>query len=73
MGLVDSGVLIAAEREVKPVSELLARLEHAHGQTEIVLSAITSLILKHLPVPNTTNCERQANGAGDKPLVPDRA
>ena len=48
MGLVlDSGVLIAAEREAKPVSELLARLEHPHGQTEIVLSSITVVELEH--------------------------
>jgi len=34
MGLVlDSGVLIAAERGAKPVSELLATLEHDHGET----------------------------------------
>ncbi len=48
MGLVlDSGVLIAAEREAKPVSELLATLEHAHGETEIVLSSITVVELEH--------------------------
>jgi len=41
MGLVlDSGVLIAAERDAKPVSELLATLEQEHGETEIVLSSI---------------------------------
>lgn len=48
MGLVlDSGVLIAAERDASPVSELLARLEHEHGETEIVLSAITVVELEH--------------------------
>ncbi|MBI3208793.1 MAG: PIN domain-containing protein [Candidatus Solibacter usitatus] len=48
MGLVlDSGVLIAAERGAKPVSELLAILEHAHGETEIVLSSITVIELEH--------------------------
>ena len=48
MGLVlDSGVLIAAERDASPVSELLARLEHEHGETEIVVSAITVLELEH--------------------------
>lgn len=48
MGLVlDSGVLIAAERDAKPVSELLATLEHEHGETEIVLSAITVIELEH--------------------------
>jgi tRNA(fMet)-specific endonuclease VapC len=48
MGLVlDSGVLIAAERGAKPVSELLARLEQVHGETEIVLSSITVIELEH--------------------------
>ena len=40
MGLVlDSGVLIAAERVAKPLTDLLATLEHEHGETEIVLSS----------------------------------
>jgi tRNA(fMet)-specific endonuclease VapC len=48
MGLVlDSGVLIAAERNVKPVSDLLATLEREHGETEIVLSSMTVIELEH--------------------------
>jgi predicted nucleic acid-binding protein len=48
MGLVlDSGVLIAAEREAQPVSELLAALEREHGETEIVLSSIGVIELEH--------------------------
>ena len=48
MGLVlDSGVLIAGEREAKPLSNLLLMLEHEHGETEIVLSAITVIELEH--------------------------
>ena len=48
MGLVlDSGVLIAAERDARPVSALLATLEHEHGETEIVLSSITVVELEH--------------------------
>jgi tRNA(fMet)-specific endonuclease VapC len=48
MGLVlDSGLLIAAERDAKPVSELLAALEQEHGETEIVLSSITVIELEH--------------------------
>jgi predicted nucleic acid-binding protein len=48
MGLViDSGVLIAAERDASSVSELLARLEQECGETEIVLSAITVIELEH--------------------------
>jgi hypothetical protein len=38
MGLVlDSGVLIAAERDARPVSELLAKLERELGEAEIAL------------------------------------
>jgi tRNA(fMet)-specific endonuclease VapC len=48
MGLVlDSGLLIDAERDAKPVSELLATLEREHGETDIVLSAITVIELAH--------------------------
>jgi tRNA(fMet)-specific endonuclease VapC len=48
MGLVlDSGVLIAAERNARPVSEMLAALEREHGETEIVLSSITVIELEH--------------------------
>jgi len=48
MGLVlDSGVLIVAEREAKPVSSLLATLDQEHGETEIVLSSITVIELEH--------------------------
>jgi predicted nucleic acid-binding protein len=48
MGLVlDSGVLIAAERDAKPVSKLLTTLEQEHGETEIVLSSITVIELEH--------------------------
>jgi hypothetical protein len=40
MGLVfDSGVLIAAERASKPISELLAELEETHDEAEIIISA----------------------------------
>jgi len=39
--------LVTAEREAKPVSELLAALEREHGETEIVLSAITVIELEH--------------------------
>jgi len=48
MGLVlDSGVLIAAERDAKPISEVLETLEKEHGETEIVLSSITVIELEH--------------------------
>jgi predicted nucleic acid-binding protein len=40
-------VLIAAERDARQVSELLATLEHQHGETEIVLSSITVIELEH--------------------------
>ena len=45
---MDSGVLIIdAEREAKHVSSLLAKLEREHGETEVVLSAITVIVLEH--------------------------
>ena len=48
MGLVlDSSVLIVAEREAKPVSSLLAELHQGHGENEIVLSSITVVELEH--------------------------
>jgi tRNA(fMet)-specific endonuclease VapC len=61
MGLVlDSGVLIAAERDAKPVSELLATLEREHGETEIVLSSITVIELEHgLHRANTAELARR--------------
>jgi len=60
MGLVlDSGILIAAERDARPVSELLATLEQEHGETEIVLSAITVIELEHgLQRANTAELTR---------------
>ena len=48
MGLVlDSSVVIAAERQARPVSELLSALKDVHGEHEIVLSAISVLELEH--------------------------
>lgn len=48
MGLVlDSSVLIAAEREAKPVSDLFLQLEQMHGETEVVISSITVIELEH--------------------------
>lgn len=48
MGLVlDSSVLIAAERERRPVSELLASLSAEHAETEFLLSSISVMELEH--------------------------
>lgn len=48
MGLVlDSSVLIVAEREATPVSRLLTALQQQHGENEIVLSSITVVELEH--------------------------
>ena len=48
MGIVlDSSVLIVAEREASPVSSLLATLEHRHGENKIVLSSVTVIELEH--------------------------
>ena len=61
MGLVlDSGVLIAAERDAKPVSDLLLELEQKHGETEVVISSITVIELEHgLHRANTPALARQ--------------
>ena len=40
-------MLIAAERDAKPISEVLEILEKEHGETEIVLSSITVIELEH--------------------------
>ena len=48
MGLVlDSSVLVFAERQPLPVSTLLERLYKQHDVTEIVLSAISVVELEH--------------------------
>lgn len=48
MGLVlDSSVLIAAERRRQPVSELLASIRTAAGVTDVLLSAISVIELEH--------------------------
>jgi len=48
MGLVlDSSVLIAAERQAKAVSELLLTFQRDQGQSEILLSSITVIELEH--------------------------
>jgi predicted nucleic acid-binding protein len=48
MGLVlDSGVLIIAERNAESVSDLLITLAQVHGETDIVLSSITVMELEH--------------------------
>jgi tRNA(fMet)-specific endonuclease VapC len=45
--VLDSSVLIAAERQARPVSELLLALRAESGATEIVLSAISVIELEH--------------------------
>jgi predicted nucleic acid-binding protein len=48
MGLVlDSSVLIAAEREKHPVSQLLASLSAEYSETEFLLSSISVMELEH--------------------------
>ena len=72
MGLVlDSGVLVAAERDAKPVSELLAALEHEHGETEIVLSSITVIELEHgLHRAQTAEQARKRRESSSKRIFP---
>lgn len=48
MGLVlDSSVLIAAERKARPVSELLTAIRVGAGPTGILLSAVSVIELEH--------------------------
>jgi tRNA(fMet)-specific endonuclease VapC len=48
VGLVlDSSVVIAAERRARPVSDLLSALKDTHGEHEILLSSISVLELEH--------------------------
>lgn len=48
MGLViDSSVLIAAERQDLPISSLLETLQQQHNVSEIILSTITVVELEH--------------------------
>lgn len=57
---LDSGVLIAGERDARPVSGLLVTLEQEHGETEVVISSITVIELEHgLHRANTPALARQ--------------
>ncbi len=48
MGLIlDSSVLIDAERQARPVSELLTSIRMVFGVTEILLSAVSVIELEH--------------------------
>jgi predicted nucleic acid-binding protein len=48
MGLVlDSSVLIDAERAARPISELLGEIEQHHGETEILISTVSVVELEH--------------------------
>lgn len=48
MGLVlDSSILIAAERAAQPVGDLLTSLPASHGPVDIMLSAISVIELEH--------------------------
>lgn len=58
--ILDSSVLIAAERQARPVSELLASLRASPGATNILLSAISVIELEHGFWPaNTPELARQ--------------
>lgn len=45
--ILDSSVLIDAERKMRPVSELLAAIRASTGLTEILLSAVSVIELEH--------------------------
>jgi tRNA(fMet)-specific endonuclease VapC len=45
--ILDSSVLIDAERQVRPVSELLAAIRKVLGATDLLLSAVSVIELEH--------------------------
>jgi tRNA(fMet)-specific endonuclease VapC len=45
--ILDSSVLIDAERQARPVSELLTSIRMVFGVTEILLSAVSVIELEH--------------------------
>ena len=48
MGIIlDSSILIAAERGAESVRQILKRVQTAHGETEAGLSAVTIVELTH--------------------------
>jgi predicted nucleic acid-binding protein len=48
MGLVlDASVVIAAERQAKPIGDVLLEIEQQHGETEVILSSITVMEIEH--------------------------
>ena len=61
MGLVlDSSVLIAAERQAIPISEVLASLQRTCGETDIIISVISVMELEHgLHRANTADLARK--------------
>jgi predicted nucleic acid-binding protein len=58
MGLIlDSSVLIAAERENRPVSQLLASVSAEYSETEFLLSAISVMELEYGNTPEAEEYE----------------
>jgi predicted nucleic acid-binding protein len=57
LGLIlDSSVLIAAERRLDSVANLIERLRHTLGDTESAISAITVVELTHGNLPRQNPC-----------------
>src|SRR5438093_2141071 len=70
MGLVlDASVLIGAEREGKPVSEVLRVLKEQHGETEILLSVITVRWSTVFTAPVPLSAPSAAGTIGTQPLL----
>ena len=48
MGLIlDTSILIESERRGEGVEDILRRVRHAHGETDIALSAVSAVELTH--------------------------
>src|SRR5437870_9817555 len=70
MGLVlDASVLIGAEREGKPVKEVLRVLKEQHGETEILLSVMTVRWSTVFTAPVPLSAPSAAGTIGTPPLL----
>jgi tRNA(fMet)-specific endonuclease VapC len=64
MGLIlDSSVLIAGERQGESVWDVLERVQTAHGETDVALSAITVVELTHGIYRARTEADRERRQA----------
>jgi tRNA(fMet)-specific endonuclease VapC len=74
MGLIlDSSILIAGERRVESVREILKRVQTKHGETESGLSAVTIVELTHGIYRAKSDADRERRRAFTEELCRDIA